>query len=205
MRNIVTFMAALVLLLACGKPPDKASASTPLASENLPKGWIHAGDHPADYEMSLQPTAGRTGKASLSLKAKSDQAQGFGTLMQSIDATDYRGQRVRFSAQVKAQDVAVWAGLWMRVDGPPAPGSKMPSGLAFDNMQNRPIKGTLGWTRYEIVLDVAPEATGISFGILLGGPGQVWMDEIGFDPVAAGVPLTTLPPLPRKPNLTLAP
>lgn len=33
------------------------------------------------------------------------------------------------------------AGLWMRVDSP------TPTPLAFDNMQARPIKGTLDWRR----------------------------------------------------------
>ena len=36
-----------------------------------------------------------------------------------------------------------WAGLWMRVDK----GKDM---VAFDNMQDRPIKGTTDWQRYYI-------------------------------------------------------
>ena len=58
-------------------------------------------------------------------------AAGFGTLMQQIDAADYRGRRVRLSGLSKAAAVAGWAGLWMRVDG-------RRGVLAFDNMQSRP-------------------------------------------------------------------
>ena len=92
--------------------------------------------------------------------------------MQMIDATDYRGKRVRFSAHVKAAGIASWAGLWMRIDGPAVPGSPMPAMLGFDNMNDRPIKGTMDWTRHDVVLDVPARARAIAFGILLSGPGR---------------------------------
>jgi hypothetical protein len=85
--------------------------------------------------------------------------------MQEISADAYHGKRVRLSANAKASDVQGWAGLWMRVDGD---GSRP---LAFDNMGNRPIKGTTDWKRYDIVLDVAGQATDVAFGILLTGRG----------------------------------
>ena len=47
-----------------------------------------------------------------------------------------RGKRIRLSGHARSKDVSDWAGLWMRVDGPKG------EPLAFDNMQQRPIKGT---------------------------------------------------------------
>jgi len=38
------------------------------------------------------------------------------------------------------------------------------TGVAFDNMQDRAIKGTTDWRRYEVVLDVPEDATGIAPG-----------------------------------------
>jgi len=105
--------------------------------------------------------------------------------MQSFDAKDYLGKRLRLTAWVKAADVRDWAGVWMRVDGS---GTKS---LAFDNMENRPIKGTKAWTRCDIVLDVAENATGIAFGILLSGEGKVWISDIGFQVVDKSVPVTS--------------
>lgn len=64
--------------------------------------------------------------------------------------------------------------------------------LAFDNMQNRAIKGTTDWKRYEIVLDVANNATAIAFGLLLGGTGQAWMDDLAFEVVGKDVPATEM-------------
>ena len=80
-----------------------------------------------------------------------------------------------FSALVCSLDVDEWAGLWMRIDGP---GSE-PQG--FDNMEDRPIKGTTEWVRYNVVLDVPSEAREIAFGVLLSGNGVVEIREVRFE------------------------
>jgi hypothetical protein len=68
-------------------------------------------------------------------------------------------------------------------------------------MQGRPIKGTLDWRRYEIVLDVPPEADVIGFGIVLSGPGRAWVDGLQFEAVGADVARTDTVVLPKQPNL----
>jgi hypothetical protein len=68
------------------------------------------------------------------------------------------------------------AQLWLRMDGPSTT-------LVFDNMQNRRIKGTTDWTRYEIVLDVPRKTRYIGFGALVAGAGQAWVDDFVFEPV----------------------
>lgn len=98
--------------------------------------------------------------------------------MQSLRAEHYIGKKVRLSGLVKSQEVVSWAGLWVRVDK----GKDM---VVFDNMQDRPIKGTTDWQRYEVVLDVPPDSTGISFGILLDGAGKVCLSGAKFDVVGA--------------------
>jgi hypothetical protein len=183
-------MRRLLAVALIGVPLVAAAATLAAQTGDLPKGWFRAGDHPADYEMGMDPAAVRTGKASATIKGRGQSPAGFGTLMQSIDAGDYRGKRVRLSGWVKAAGIAQWAGLWMRVDGPAPPGSTFPASLAFDNMQDRPVKGTLDWKRHEIVLEVAPEATFISFGILLQGVGQAWIDDLSLDAVGREAPLT---------------
>ena len=110
---------------------------------------------------------------------------GSAPLMQNFSAEQYIGKRVRFGAFVKSEGVERWSGLWMRVDGK----SGQPS-LAFDNMQDRPIKGVTGWKEYEVVLDVPQGATGIFFGILLDGPGSVWLSGVKVEVVGPNVPTT---------------
>ena len=63
--------------------------------------------------------------------------------------------------------------------------------VAFDNMQSRAIKGTQPWKQCDIVLDVPEDATGISFGVLLWGSGEVWMNDVSFEVVGKDVPLTS--------------
>lgn len=156
----------------------------PANSEETPKGWLHAGSHPKDYEMSVDRSMVHGGKASASLKSIAPKTSGFGTLMQTFKADSFRGKRVRMSGYVRSKDVSDWAGLWMRVDG-----SKSEP-LAFDNMQERAVKGTGDWQKYEIVLDVPDEAEQIAFGLLLTGKGQVWMDDLKFEVVGKDVPTT---------------
>jgi hypothetical protein len=62
--------------------------------------------------------------------------------------------------------------------------------LAFDNMQGRPIKGTTDWAKYDVVLDVPQEATGVFFGVLLSGSGTVWLSNAKIEIVESDVPTT---------------
>src|SRR6266581_7746265 len=108
-----------------------------------------------------------------SVVAKPD-PNGFGMVTQQFVGEEYLGKRLRMSGYVKAEGVEQWAGLWMQVDGPDKT-------LSFDNMQNRPIKGTRDWKKYEIVLDVPDNSVDIAFGIQLSGKGQVWLESPQFE------------------------
>lgn len=147
---------------------------SPTATSQVPRGWLVAGDKPKSYEMSLCTSEKYSGTRCAQIKSIARSINGFGTLMQSFDARKYRGKRLKLTAFVKAKDVAGWAGLWMRIDGD----NKQ---LGFDNMQDRPIKGTADWKQYEIELDVPPQSTNISYGLLLCGTGTVWLDGIAFE------------------------
>ena len=161
-----------------------------------PRGWFLAGSMPASYDTGVDGQASYNGHPSAFLKSKDLRIDGFGTLMQQIRAEHYLGKRVRFSAYVKAADAEGWAGLWMRID-------KDSKQLAFDNMQNRPIKGTADWQKYDVVLDVPQDATGIFFGVLLGGTGQVWISNAKFEVVGSDIPTTggaAAPVMPDEPS-----
>jgi hypothetical protein len=159
-------------------------------------GWHKTGSHPEDYDMGTDQSVAYHGKSSGYIRSNKPDPRPFGTYMQMFEATEYLGKRVRFSAFVKCENVENWASLWMRVDGESKP-------IAFDNMQNRPIKGTQPWTQYSVVLNVdAAKATRIAFGVLLDGKGAVWIDEVRFETVDESVPVTDMiKPLPPKPNL----
>lgn len=142
-----------------------------------PPGWsFPAGCVKAGYSAKLsdrQPLAGAR-CATLERTAK-DEPSGFGTLLQAINAKPLQGQRVRFRAAVRTQlaDEAK-AMLWMRVDRP-----KGEPGF-FDNMADRPIVAP-AWKTFEIVGDVAADATQVTVGLILVGNGTVSLDEAIFE------------------------
>lgn len=151
-----------------------------------PSGWILAGSKPANYDTGIDTAVNYNAHPAAYLKAKSSvtpSEDGFGTLMQSFRAEQYAGKRVRFRAFAKTSTVTQWAGLWMRIDK----GTEM---VGFDNMQSRPLKGTTDWQSYDVVLDVPKDATGISFGVLLGGSGSVWISNASFEIVGSEVTVT---------------
>jgi hypothetical protein len=168
------------LLAAIRVPAQNQLAKTSTA----PQGWQLAGSNPAKYETGVDPQASYHGLPSAYLKSKLSATEGFGTLMQSFNAAQYLGKRVRLSATVKAEAVNDWAGLWLRVDEGPR------LGVSFDNMQDRPIKGTTGWQNYQVVLDVPQDATAIALGILMSKSGTVWINSVNFETVGTDVPTT---------------
>ncbi len=149
------------------------------------KGWFLAGSNPESYEIGTVKDAERNSTVAF-LKSKKA-VDGFGTIMQSFNPTTYLGKRVRLSGYIKSKDVKSWAGMWFRIDGP-----DKENALAFDNMQKRPITGTTGWKKYEIVLDAPDNSVGFAFGVLQAGPGEVWLDDLKFEVVDKSVPLTNI-------------
>jgi hypothetical protein len=160
--------------------------SSLLLAAGVPAGWYLSGAKPADYESGTDAQAHYNSHPSAYLKSKKAEIDGFGTLMQNFRADQYAGKRLRFTAFVKTEGVQDWAGLWMRVD-------KGKESVAFDNMYDRPIKGTSGWQQYAVVLDVPQNASGIFFGVLLHGTGTVWMNSVKIEAVGPDVPTTALP------------
>src|SRR5262249_45969652 len=59
-----------------------------------------------------------------------------------------------------------------------------------DYMQNRPVMFTTDWTRQEVVLDVPRNAVGVTYGFMLGGSGQAWLDDVAIDVVSEDVATT---------------
>jgi hypothetical protein len=180
-------LGAVLLVAMCASAnffslrPVFAQASS--QTDHAPAGWFLAGNKPANYRTGVDQQMIYESRSSAYLASTVPDTGGFGTLMQSIAATQYAGKRVRLRAWVQSKDVADWAGLWMRVD-------KGQKAVAFDNMQQRAVRGTTSWATYDVVLDVPANATGISFGTLLSGPGQVWINDVKFETVGQDIQTT---------------
>jgi hypothetical protein len=155
-------------------------------NNQIPNGWFPAGSNPSEYEMSIDNSIFQNGKSCAYIKSKSPKENEFGTLMQIISAENYLGKRLQLSGYIKSKDIKGWSGMWMRIDG------ENGQQLGFDNMQDRAIKGTTDWKKYEIVLDIPSNSKSINYGLLLGGEGKVWFDNLELKEVDKTIQVTNL-------------
>lgn len=129
-------------------------------------------------------------EAAVKKEETSKPSNGFSNLMQSIDATPFRGKRILFRAAVKAEELGKSSKvqLWCRADSKDEKTGQIQSG-AFDNMDQRPILSP-DWTHYNIVLDIQKDATDIYFGMFLLGTGRAYIDDVSFALAPTNMPTT---------------
>lgn len=132
---------------------------------NLPVSWDIFGDGKA--KVFADTSEKQEGKFAAAIE--SDESKGFKALG-FILPENYTGKKITLSGYIKTENVTDgFAGLWMRIDPQ----------IAFDNMQNRGIKGTTPWTKYEITLNMSPEnSKKIVLGALFSGKGKMWVDNL---------------------------
>jgi len=150
------------------------------------QGWGLTGTRPDAYEIRCEEVFSDCAVPILRTRAFKSEPFGMGSLTHSESAETWRGRRVELKAELRSGAVDGWAGLWMRVDG------KDGNVLTFDNMQNRPLRGTTSFEWYSVVLDVPADAERVSFGVLLHGPGAVFIRELVFQEVDVDMSVTDL-------------
>ena len=150
------------------------------------QGWGLTGTRPDAYEVRCEEVFSDCAVPILRTKAFKSEPLGMGSLTHSEGAETWRGRRIILKAELRGGGVDGWAGLWMRVDGPDG------RVLAFDNMQNRALRGTTSFQWYSVVLDVPANAERVTFGVLLHGPGAVFIREVVFQEVDVDVSVTDL-------------
>ncbi|WP_440896657.1 helix-turn-helix transcriptional regulator [Amphibacillus sp. Q70] len=157
--------------------------------DSLIKGWTFTGTDLDKYTLQRDNTVSNLSESSIkiaSIQSDIDPSTDFSNFMQTFKAKSFIGKRMKFSAFIKSEDVAGWSGLWMRID------DFSYNMLGFDNMSDRPIKGTTGWNQYACVLDVPKESENINIGLILAGSGSVWLDNCSFTEVDKSVPITDI-------------
>lgn len=154
----------------------------------LPEGWMRAGGSPRFYRLGLDRKIGAALIENLPEYGRLT-ADDYCTMMQSVSAKPYLGQRIRFEGELRTEDAIEGGTIWMRIDGNNA------RNLRFDNLQMRPdaegaIRGTTDWTRRDIVFNVPEEAASIHFGFFLKGTGRCWARNFSLETVDSSVPMT---------------
>lgn len=140
------------------------------------------------FEFGLDKTTKHSGTNSAYVKSVVPKSKEFGNLQQAFVPNNYLGKRLRMSGWVKTKLTSGTAQLWIRVDGEWNNDATKPG--TFDNMDDRPIKGTTDWTPYSLVVDVPETANHVAFGLMLIGTGKIWLDDVSFETVSKDVPLS---------------
>lgn len=151
------------------------------SATGLPASWI-ASSSPT-YKVKTDSQTVQHGKYALSIE-RIKNSEDYGVSNFLVNPT-FGGKKLVLTGYVKTEDVTGYAALWIRIDGKSGT-------MSIDNMENRGIKGTTGWTQYTLKLDYdAEEATQIYLGGLLTGGGKMWMDNLVL--TIDGVPVAQAP------------
>jgi hypothetical protein len=183
-----SILAVSAGLLMVNAAESGSNAATPAAATSgAPKGWGKNGSDPEAYDVGIDSTQPYKKPVSVYVKSidpKAAEGQ-FGGMMQMCRADSFRGKRLKLSGYVKTRDVVGTANLWFRVDAENGI-------LAFDNMDDRPIKGTTDWKEYSVVLDVPENAYALAYGIFIAGAGMAWLNDVQLIEVDSDVKSTNM-------------
>ncbi len=112
------------------------------------------------------------------LAAAVPEPSGFAVLVQTIYADDYRDRTVTFRGQLRATDLAGYAGLHVAAGRPATP----PDAHLLDSGGSLTGTGSSDWTWHEVTTDVPGNAGIIRFGISLTGRGRVELRNAELTP-----------------------
>lgn len=180
MKNfaIIILIGTFILFLSCSKKRDDTQDVD---------GWGFA-NITESYDIGKEDQK-YNGEPVYYLKSNRNVDSGFGALVKSIvQPGQYFDKRLKLSGYIKTENVEGSAGMWMRVDE-----IEQVKISGFDNMSNRPIKGTTDWKNYEIVLDIPNGSRVIHYGPLLGGNGKMFFSGLRLDTVGKDIPTTNMP------------
>ncbi|MEO3693680.1 hypothetical protein [Roseateles paludis] len=180
--------------------------SVSAAAPRMPDDWhvetiVHRMQGPGvgpKHEVGIDPASDASGVPTLHLRlTRTDQVPAVPVDVGDVwqQASGYGGQRVRFSAEVRAAGASRWAGLYMTAksanmviraaQGAPGVEQHLPPGAAVTPGND--------WQPVSVVMDVPKQAPSVWMGMALVGQGEVWMRKLSFDVVGPEVPVTTTP------------
>jgi len=84
----------------------------------------------------------------------------------------YEGKKIELRAWVKLEHVSDFMGLMLRID------NEDNDVLAFENLQQKRIKGSKDWALYSVKLNLPKDAVTIFAGPILAGTGKLWIDDV---------------------------
>ena len=155
------------------------------ASDKCPiKGWELFSSKPGIYNAGIENIDGKTAACLVSEKVVKS---AWGCInMKAFKADKYCGKRMRFSADVKTKDAT--GGVMLRfIEVSDSSGFYK---YNFDNMRQRPIKGTTDWKNYNLVIDIPKGSISIVIAMDMDSTGKAWIANLKLEEVDTTIALT---------------
>jgi len=146
-------------------------------------GWQLTAPITDNFEASRDTNVTFRGKPSARLKSDVFRAD-LASLVQTIDAAQYRGKRIRYSTYAKTKSVEGWTGAWIRID------SIHNEFRAYEDTHNVELQGNHDWAALTLVLDVPDDALSIELGLSQEGSGTSWFGPVSVETVENNVRTT---------------
>ncbi len=140
------------------------------------------------FQVGIDPSTkreGGTGAPAVIIQSTTKEWGKNGSALRTIPTLSLIGHRIRFSAWLKTENLANWAGLRLLA------GDTAGRVYAHDDISgDYPLVGTNDWTRREIVCDIPEGCTILRIGMSQYGAGKMWMDDAQIEIVGNDVPTT---------------
>jgi hypothetical protein len=170
--------------------PGATAGPKPEDQTRYPTQWRCIGMFPEgrrDYESFADSSTAWSGtfSARIASRVAHPETPGSGCY-QIIAADEFKGRRVEFSLYMRTLNAAPGAHITFRSVG---------YGLEVDvnDTESSSVRGTSGWARHSIVIDVPLRTSLIGLGAMLENTGTLWIDEASLQIVPQNTPLTQTP------------
>ena len=171
-----------------GGPPPKLSAPANTDFEEgeigkVPTDWRSSPRlRRFDFQIATSEERPYSGKRCVAISRAPGKHYGemVGSFVQMLDATAYRGKKIKLRVAARAELAGADNMSWLRlIVSRKASG---PQSAAFDSLDKYPI-ASAEWRIYEILADVPTDADLISYGLVLMGDGKAWLDSVSVEVV----------------------
>ena len=167
MKNLF-FLGMGMLLL-------KANASAQI----LPKAWTKSGTWAGSYTMEIKANEGINESKAIVLESVGKDIYGSGAVIQTINARNYLGKRVKLSAFIRTENVKDFACLIL------SPQNKIDDfwNNSFNNSEDKKtfLQGSHAFKKIESYLNVSDNAGNLVIGAMIKGEGKIWIDNINLE------------------------
>ena len=164
MRPFVLVFLGLLSTISYAQPKYNLDFEQSAPGQSLPEGWIKWGT----YALHQDTAVVYGGERAVGITSDAG-GSAFGSVAYKLPAT-YAGDSIALEGYMKLAEVDGFAGLLLRIDG-------NGQALAFDNMQQQNINGTVDWQKYRVTLPFPQYAEEIYVAGILVGKGKAWFDD----------------------------